>query len=112
MKTYKNYLVETSKHDWTYGFFTDFETAKTFSRQLTVKDADFIEVIGTDEDPDTFTSCETVFIWDVSGSKEIYKGYGIDFNIYGSNEYSVQYCGDDFMFKTLEEAKAFIDTLD
>lgn len=40
-----------------------------------------------------------------------YKGYGIDFNVYGINEYSVQYCGDDFMFKSIEEAKAFIDSI-
>ena len=37
-----------------------------------------------------------------------YRGYGIDYNIYGENEYSVQYCGDDFMFETLAEAEAFI----
>lgn len=38
-----------------------------------------------------------------------YNGYDIDFNIYGQNEYSVQYCGDDVMFQTIDEAKAFID---
>ena len=41
-----------------------------------------------------------------------YKGYGIDFNIYGLNEFSVQYCGDDHMFKTKEEAEEFIDSLE
>lgn len=41
----------------------------------------------------------------------IYKGYQIDFNIYGDNEYSVQYCGDDFIFSDLESAKNFIDSL-
>ena len=40
-----------------------------------------------------------------------YKGYYIEYNIYGQNEYSVQYCGDDFLFKTPEEAKAFIDRI-
>lgn len=40
---------------------------------------------------------------------EMYKGYGIDFNFYGENEYSVQYDGDDMMFRSIEEAKAFID---
>lgn len=43
---------------------------------------------------------------------ETYKGYGIDRNIYGLNEYSVQYCGDDFMFDTIEEAREFIDGLE
>ncbi len=38
-----------------------------------------------------------------------YKGYAIEFNFYGMNEYSVQYCGDDVMFKSKDEAKAFID---
>lgn len=42
---------------------------------------------------------------------EIYKGYGIDFNIYGDDEYSVQYCGDDLIFGSLAEAKEFIDSL-
>lgn len=42
-------------------------------------------------------------------TSEIYKGYGIDYNFYGENEYSVQYDGDDVMFSTLKEAKAFID---
>ena len=40
-----------------------------------------------------------------------YKGYCIEFNFYGQNEYSVQYCGDDFMFATIEEAKKFIDSI-
>lgn len=38
-----------------------------------------------------------------------YKGYAIEFNFYGMNEYSVQYCGDDVMFESKDEAKAFID---
>ena len=38
-----------------------------------------------------------------------YKGYFIEFNLYGNNEYTVQYCGDDLYFTTEEEAKAFID---
>lgn len=38
-----------------------------------------------------------------------YRGIGIDYNFYGQEEYSIQYCGDDYMFKTLEEAKDFID---
>lgn len=40
-----------------------------------------------------------------------YKGYGIDYNFYGEHEYSVQYCGDDMMFRTIEDAKAFIDEI-
>lgn len=40
-----------------------------------------------------------------------YKGYGIDYDIYGDGEYSVQYCGDDFMFSTIAEAEEFIDDI-
>lgn len=42
---------------------------------------------------------------------EEYKGYYIEFNIYGSNEYSVQYCGDDLIFKSVTDARAFIDEI-
>lgn len=40
-----------------------------------------------------------------------YRNYDIEYNIYGANEYTVQYCGDDFFFKTEKEAEKFIDTL-
>lgn len=43
---------------------------------------------------------------------EYYKGYGIDYNIYGMNEYSFQYCGDDIFARSLEEAKQKIDNLE
>lgn len=38
-----------------------------------------------------------------------YKGYSIEYNFYGEGEYSVQYCGDDVVFNTEQEAKDFID---
>ena len=41
-----------------------------------------------------------------------YNGYSIEYNFYGQNEYSVQYCGDDVIFNSLTEAKKFIDSLD
>lgn len=34
-------------------------------------------------------------------------GLLIEHDFYGSGEYSVQFCGDDLMFETLDEAKAF-----
>ncbi len=40
-----------------------------------------------------------------------YRGFYIEFNIYGSDEYSVQYCGDDLVFDSDQEAKNFIDTI-
>jgi hypothetical protein len=39
----------------------------------------------------------------------IYKGYYIEHDFYGEDEYTVQYLGDDIWFDTLEEAKSFID---
>lgn len=44
--------------------------------------------------------------------KEVtYKGYTICFNFYRSNEYTVQYCGDDCWFDSMEQAEKFIDSL-
>ena len=40
-----------------------------------------------------------------------YKGYYIEYNIYGQKEYTVQYNGDDVFFQTEQEAKDFIDKL-
>ena len=31
----------------------------------------------------------------------------IEFNLYGQNEYSVQFCGDDIFFRSLSDAVAF-----
>lgn len=42
---------------------------------------------------------------------EMYKGYAIEYDFYSQDEYSVQYCGDDCLFTTFEDAKAFIDEL-
>lgn len=39
-----------------------------------------------------------------------YKEYSIDYDGYGF--WTVQYCGDDFVFATVKEAKVFIDGLD
>lgn len=41
-----------------------------------------------------------------------YREFEIMYNLYGDNEYTVQYCGDDFFFKTEKEAEKFIDSLD
>ena len=46
-----------------------------------------------------------------SSDFKIYKGYDITYNLYGKGEYTVQYCGDDVMFKTEDEAKSFIDRI-
>lgn len=40
-----------------------------------------------------------------------YKNYEIVYNLYKINEYSVQYCGDDFLFESEKEAEMFIDSI-
>lgn len=50
-------------------------------------------------------------IYDSTKDSLIYKGYGIEENVYGKNEFSIQLDGDDVLFKSLDEAKKFIDDL-
>lgn len=40
-----------------------------------------------------------------------YKGYQIEYNIYGKGEYTVDIDGDDVWCKSLEEAKQTIDDI-
>lgn len=40
-----------------------------------------------------------------------YKGYYIDNGYVYDNLITVQYCGDDIIFKTVDEAKKFIDEI-
>ena len=40
-----------------------------------------------------------------------YKGFFIDFNVYQNNEYSIQINGDDIIFRTLDDAKNYIDSI-
>lgn len=38
-----------------------------------------------------------------------YRETPIEYNLYGQNEYSIQYCGDDYFFETEKDARKFID---
>lgn len=38
-----------------------------------------------------------------------YRGFNIDYDIYGAGEYTVWFFGDDVVFTTEDEAKKFID---
>lgn len=40
-----------------------------------------------------------------------YKEYVIVQNFFGNGEYAVQYCGDNIVFKTEDEAMKFIDSV-
>lgn len=42
---------------------------------------------------------------------EEYKGFCVEYDFYGTGEYSVQYCGDDVIFPTAKEAREFIDEI-
>lgn len=38
-----------------------------------------------------------------------YREVEIMYNLYGDNEYTVQYCGDDYYFDSIKDAEKFID---
>ena len=38
-----------------------------------------------------------------------YREVEIMYNLYGDNEYTVQYCGDDYYFNSAKDAEKFID---
>lgn len=38
-----------------------------------------------------------------------YREIEIMYNLYGDNEYTVQYCGDDYYFNNAKDAEKFID---
>ena len=38
-----------------------------------------------------------------------YKGFYVEYDFYGRDEYTVQYCGDEIWFESKEEAIQFID---
>ena len=40
-----------------------------------------------------------------------YKGFYIEHNFYGNDEWSLQFCGDDIIFETKQEAIDFVDSL-
>ena len=40
-----------------------------------------------------------------------YKGYFIEKDLMGNAFYTVQYCGDDIVFCSIQEAKTFIDEI-
>ncbi len=42
---------------------------------------------------------------------EHYKGYVIEYNLYGKGEFTVQFDGDDIWFTSIQEAKEFIDEI-
>lgn len=73
MKTFKNYMViDVTNEDWCLAEFQDYEKAKDFIKAVVLKDSEQLEIWGTDEDPDTYTSCRTVYI------RNLKKGVAVD----------------------------------
>lgn len=68
MKTYKNYLVQDIDTTWTYGVFDTFAKALQFINTLSLPESPVLEIFGTDEDPDTYLTGDTLF---VKGESEI-----------------------------------------
>lgn len=78
-ETYKYYMVmEVSDNpsdgltDWMIACFSDLKTAKAFADEFIPKtDINRIEIWGTDQDPQDFTSCEAVYVRDVATGSTI-----------------------------------------
>ena len=74
MKSYKNYMVmemsdepDDGLTDWMIACFSDRKTAKAFADAFIPKVCiDRIEIWGTDQDPEDFTACETIYIRDMA----------------------------------------------
>lgn len=67
MEAYKNYLVDEVTHDrfdefWTVAIFHTMKEAIDFAKAYSPRPCvDRIEVIATDEDPDTYRTCDRVY---------------------------------------------------
>ena len=82
---YRNYMVvelSSEPHDgleeWMIACFPDYKTAKAFAEAFLPKtDVDRIEIWGTNQDPEDFTSCDIVYI------RDMVTGAAIDFDEIG-----------------------------
>ena len=79
--------------------------------------ADIKKVAAIEDDPETLKAyidskaVEESFEDGFNNDIIDYKNYQIEYNFYGMGEYTVQYCGDDLVFNSIEEAKQFIDEI-
>lgn len=85
---YRNYMVmelSNEPHDgleeWMIACFSDYKTAKAFAEAFLPKtDVDRIEIWGTNQDPEDFTSRDTVYI------RDMVTGSAIDFDEIGDEK--------------------------
>ena len=72
MREYKNYMVlEISITEWMIANFSSYDEAVKFCNAYIPKEADKIEVWGTDEDTDTFTDAHTLYIRDLNNNTSV-----------------------------------------
>lgn len=71
MKTYKHYLVQDIEAKWTYGVFDYYGKAHTFIQGLILPDSPILEIFGTDENPETYLTGDTLYILDTKTNQEI-----------------------------------------
>lgn len=66
MREYKNYMVmEMGITEWMIANFDSYNKAVEFCKAYIPKDANRVEVWGTDEDTDTFMDADTLYIRDL-----------------------------------------------
>lgn len=66
MREYKNYMVmEMGITEWMIANFNSYDEAVKFCNAYIPKEADKLEVWGTDEDTDTFLDADTLYIRDL-----------------------------------------------
>lgn len=66
MREYKNYMVmEMGVTEWMIANFNSYDMAVAFCNAYIPREADKLEVWGTDEDTDTFLDADTLYIRDL-----------------------------------------------
>ena len=85
-----------------FKIFHDMGEAQTVAINIACSGIE-VTVFDYDKDCDTFVEFYTIREED----KMNYKGFDIDDSVYGM--ITVQYCGDDLVFDSVEEAERFID---
>ena len=89
---------------------TDFEALTDFNKTVDSIIASFNEFVNEYSDDFIDEIDEPLKENFESEDSERYRGYFIEKNFYGE-EFTVQYQGDDVVFKSVEEAKEFIDEI-
>lgn len=108
MREYKNYMVmEMGLTEWMIANFNSYDMAVEFCKAYIPKDANRVEVWGTDEDTDTFMDADTLYIRDLKANTCVDLGdvsekvFGLASRLY-----------DEEMEERFEDVVASLTTLD